>query len=52
MTVGELIEKLKEVNPELKVVFYGYNEPTDVTVTESPFYGDNSKVCYIDGDIH
>jgi hypothetical protein len=52
MTVGELIEKLKSVDPELKVVFYGYNEPTDVSVTKSPFYGDNSEVCYIDGDIH
>ncbi len=52
MTVGELIEKLKDIDPELKVVFYGYNEPTDVSVVNSPFYRDNSKVCYIDGDIH
>lgn len=52
MTVGELIERLKDINPNLKVVFYGYNEPTDISVIKSPFYGDDSKVCYIDGDIH
>ncbi len=52
MTVEELIEKLKSVDPKLKVVFYGYNEPTDISVIKSPFYADDSNVCYIDGDMH